>query len=522
MVSSSLAAANELLLKAFQLSSDAFAVTRLDDGRVIEVNDAFLRLFGFERDEVIGRSTVDLRLWGDASDRERLVDVLAREGATDCERVALRTRSGELRTVEMSAHVVDMAGTPCILAIDRDVTERGRHEAALRESEERFRALATFAPVGIYLTDAGGENVFMNNRLLEMIGRVGDAALGQEWVEAIHPDDLADVYNRWYTCTRDGDPFAMEFRYQRPDGSVIHVYSSAIPLPAEDGSVRGYLGTVLDITQRSLAEEALREAFDREREVAQELRTLDEMKNALLEAVSHDIRAPLTTVLGIALTLQREELHLSAQETQDLLRRLASNAQKLERLVADLLDLQRIRRGLTSAHRRRTDLGALVERVVRECDLPFDREIHIDAPAVESNVDESKVERIVENLVTNALRHTPPMTPLWIRVEPVDGGVEIAVEDAGPGVPESMRTAIFEPFRQGSAGPRDTPGVGIGLSLVARFAALHGGRAWVEDRDGGGSSFRVLLPDADEPDGHVASLHNETPAAADAVDRAAS
>jgi PAS domain S-box-containing protein len=522
MISSSLAAANELLFKAFQLSSDAFAVTRLDDGRVVEVNDAFLRLFGFERDEVIGRTTSELGLWVDPSDRARLLDALARDRATDSECITLRTASGEPRTVEMSAHVVNVDGTPCILAIDRDVTERRRHDAALRESEERFRALATFAPVGIYLTDPGGENVFMNNRLLEMLGRGDDAGLGQEWVEAIHPDDLADVYNRWYTCTRDGEPFAMEFRYQRPDESVIHVYSSAIPMIAEDGSVRGYLGTVVDITQRTLAEEALRDAFDREREVARELRTLDEMKNALLEAVSHDIRAPLTTVLGIALTLQREELHLSAQETQDLLRRLASNAQKLERLVADLLDLQRIQRGLTSAHRRRTDVGALVERVVRERDLPFDREVHIDTQAVETNVDESKVERIVENLVTNALRHTPAGTPVWVRVEPMDSGVTITVEDAGPGVPESMRTAIFEPFRQGSAGPKDTPAVGIGLALVARFAALHGGRAWVEDRKGGGSSFRVLLPDEEEPAGRVATLRADPIAASDGVDRAAS
>ena len=515
MISPSLAAAHELLFKAFQLSSDAFAVTRLDDGRVIEVNDAFLRLFGFERDGVIGRTTLELGMWSDPSDRSRLLQALVRDGATAGERVELRGSAGDVRTVEMSAHVVDVDGTACILAIDRDVTERDRKDEALRESEERFRALATFAPVGIYLTNASGENVFMNNRLREMIGQGRDAGLGREWVEAIHPDDLADVYNRWYTCTRDGEPFAMEFRYLRPDDSVLHVYSSAIPLGGEDGTVRGYLGTVVDITQRTLAEEALREAFDREREVAKELRTLDEMKNSLLEAVSHDIRTPLTTVLGIALTLQREDLNLSVQETHDLLRRLASSAQKLERLVADLLDLQRIRRGLTTAHRRRTDLGALVERVVRECDLPFDREVHVDAPAVESDVDESKVERIVENLVTNALRHTPPGTPLWVRVDSTDDGVLIAVEDAGPGVPESMRTAIFEPFRQGSSNPKDTPGVGIGLSLVARFAALHGGRAWVEDRDGGGSSFRVLLPDETVPAGRVASLHHDAVVAQD-------
>ena len=131
-------------------------------------------------------------------------------------------------------------------------------------------------------------------------------------------------------------------------------------------------------------------------------------------------------------------------------------------------------------------------------------------------MDGPKVERIVENLVANALRHTPPGTPLWVRVEPADDGVLIVVEDAGAGVPEDMRATIFEPFRQGAPGLKGTPGVGIGLALVARFASLHGGRAWVEEREGGGSSFRVLLPGEDRPPGAVARIAPELPLLADA------
>jgi signal transduction histidine kinase len=110
-------------------------------------------------------------------------------------------------------------------------------------------------------------------------------------------------------------------------------------------------------------------------------------------------------------------------------------------------------------------------------------------------VDPAKVERIVENLLANAARHTPPDTPVWVRVARQDQGVLIAVEDAGGGVPPQLRATLFEPFRQGPEVPTHAPGVGIGLTLVARFAELHGGRAWVEERPGGGSSFRVLLPD---------------------------
>jgi signal transduction histidine kinase len=121
-----------------------------------------------------------------------------------------------------------------------------------------------------------------------------------------------------------------------------------------------------------------------------------------------------------------------------------------------------------------------------------------------ARVDPVKVERVVENLLANAARHTSEGTPVWVRVARHGGQVLITVDDAGAGVPRELRTALFEPFCQGPSAAGHAPGVGIGLSLVARFAELHGGRAWVEDRPGGGSSFRVLLPDppgpADEPE----------------------
>jgi signal transduction histidine kinase len=109
-------------------------------------------------------------------------------------------------------------------------------------------------------------------------------------------------------------------------------------------------------------------------------------------------------------------------------------------------------------------------------------------------VDPPKIERIVENLLMNASRHTEADRRIWLIVAPHDGGVRITVEDNGPGVPADIRAAIFEPFRQGPTRSPHSPGTGIGLSLVARFAELHGGRAWVDERDGGGAAFHVVIP----------------------------
>jgi signal transduction histidine kinase len=139
--------------------------------------------------------------------------------------------------------------------------------------------------------------------------------------------------------------------------------------------------------------------------------------------------------------------------------------------------------------------------------------VSVEAEPVGANVDVAKVERIVENLLVNAGKHTPSSCSIWIKVTAVDEGALITVEDDGPGVAEEFRELIFEPFRQGPA-EDPSPGSGIGLSLVLRFAELHGGRAWVEDREGGGSSFRVLLPrelpEAPQPIAEEEQPHDRT------------
>jgi len=171
---------------------------------------------------------------------------------------------------------------------------------------------------------------------------------------------------------------------------------------------------------------------------------------------------------------------------------LAEQARKLDRLLSDLLDLDRLRFGLIRPIFRATDIGRLAAQVVSEYEANGHK-IDVQAESIMAEVDAAKVERIVENLLANAIKHTAPGTEILVRVKSHDGGVLIAVEDRGPGIPEPHRQAIFEIFNRGTA-LASTPGTGIGLSLVSQFAALHGGRVWVQETPGGGASFRVFLP----------------------------
>jgi len=244
--------------------------------------------------------------------------------------------------------------------------------------------------------------------------------------------------------------------------------------------------------ERVRLEEQTRRALEREHEAVGRLMELDELKTTFLHAVSHDLRTPLASILGIARTLEREDLVFPKEEVRDLAARIVRNARRLHKLVSDLLDYERLERGALGAEPTVTDLGELVRAVADEVDLR-DHPLHVEADSVTVSVDATQVERIVDNLLVNAIKHTPPGTDIWLRVSENDDEVLLTVEDSGVGVPESVREAIFSPFTRAPHDP-STPGTGIGLALVARFAELHGGRAWVTDREGGGAAFQVSLP----------------------------
>ncbi len=245
---------------------------------------------------------------------------------------------------------------------------------------------------------------------------------------------------------------------------------------------------------RSALEEQQR-ATEAEARTAVGLKDLNEVKDALLRAISHDLRGPLTAILGSAQTLQRsDELHLSRDESDAMLSAIAQSARKLNRTLNDLVDLERIGTGHLELTREPADLLGVVQRTVTEADYLDEHPVRIEGDRLEADVDVAKVERILENLLRNAAKHTAAGTAIHVRVRPMPDGAVLAVEDEGPGVPEAIRASIFEPFRQGADARASGSGLGIGLSLVAKFAEMHGGGVVLRDRPGGGTIFEVRLP----------------------------
>lgn len=435
-----------------------------------------------------------------------LYDAVSAEGRSSMV-VDYRMRAEDGRWVwfrDESVQVVDLTGAPQFWqGVMHDITSQKEAEDRVKEAEQRYRILVEQLPTAVYIDALDGiaKSVYMSPQIEQISGYAPEEWVADEdmWRKVLHEEDRAEAVKKDLGVGDSGDPFNHDYRLVRKDGSVVWIHDEATLIRDETGTPMYWQGVMMDVTEQRRSEQ-LETELQSERQTAQRLREIDEMKNTFLTAVSHDLRTPLAAILGLALTLERGDLGLVVGDGVDLVTRIAANARKLDRLVSDLLDLDRLTRGILEPNRHATDVGAVVRRVLSEADFLDGYAVHVEADPTVLSVDGSKVERIVENLLSNTARHTPAGTQVWVSVHAHEDGALISVEDSGPGVPEDMQGSLFEPFAQGSAGDqaRYAPGVGIGLSLVARFTELHGGRAWVEEREGGGAAFHVYLP-GEEP-----------------------
>ena len=353
-----------------------------------------------------------------------------------------------------------------LLLLGAVLAERDSATTLLFEAQE-------VAHIGSWEWDMAADRVTWSDELYRIYGLEPQSMniTFERYLERIHPDDRDLVKKTVERAAADGSSFVFEHRTVLGDGLVRWLQGRGRVLLNDAGLPVRMVGTSQDVTER---------------------KQLDDLRDTILSTVSHELRTPLTSIVGFAVTLRERGQTLDPATYSEIVGHLAEQSQRLQRLLTDLLDLDRLRLGLVHPTFRPTDVGKLVEGVVAERRLDS-RLVKFRAESAVAEVDAPKIERIVENLIVNAVKHTPPETAISVSVQNREGGVLIAVDDRGPGVDESERDAIFQLFQRGDQ-VAGVPGVGVGLSLVSQFAALHGGRAWVEENPGGGASFRVLLP----------------------------
>jgi len=242
---------------------------------------------------------------------------------------------------------------------------------------------------------------------------------------------------------------------------------------------------------------AERQQLRREATESEVLRRTDELRSAMLNAVSHDLRTPLASIVAAAESLQARDVEWTPEEREEFARSIETEARRVDQMVSHLLDLSRIEAGALRIDSQLRDLGtAITDTVARlrplvqghelvtavPADLPL---IHFDAVAVGE---------VLGNLIENALRYTPPGTEIAITACPVERGIEVEVRDHGPGLSPEAEAHLFEPFARGTRGRVRTQGSGLGLAVAKSLVEAHGGMIRGENDPRGGARFRFMLP----------------------------
>jgi PAS domain S-box-containing protein len=361
------------------------------------------------------------------------------------------------------------------------ISQRAHVESALRESEERYRHIVEASPEPI-LVHSNGVFVYSNPAGARLIGASTPAELiGTPVLAVVHPDSMTLVRDRIAQLSEIGGILpAAESRLQRLDGSIIEIESTEAAVTF-DG--------------RPAIQVLLRDVSDR--------KAVERMKDELISVISHELRTPLTSIRGSLGLLAGGVLGALPTKGQRMLDIAVNNADRLIRLLNDVLDLERMRAGRILMERRVCDLADVVEQAQAEMrGLAARSGVRLIASPTEGAVyaDRDRLLQVLTNLLSNAIKFSHPDGSVWLTAEVWDDVVRFTVRDEGRGVPADKLESIFERFRQvDSSDSRDKGGTGLGLAICRTIIEQHGGTVWAESSLGIGSSFIVELPALSQP-----------------------
>jgi len=467
-------------------SPDLITLTELATGRYVMINQSFERLSGYSAAEAVGRTSLELGIWGATADREAFVAQLREHGQVSDLPVTFVTKDGGPLPLVVSGARFVMDQRDYLVINARDVSERERQRL------ER-EAILTNASIGIAVTRE--QRFVLANRHFEQIYGWGPGELAGQSGRVVWASDAdyAEVGRLLGPALARGEAADTEREARRKDGSrfLVRVRGRAIDpkRPAEGGTV----WIVEDVTERRQAEHALARARD-------DAEAASRAKSAFLANTSHELRTPLNGMIGLARLAS--DPTTPAERRGQYLDQIVESAQSLAGIISDILDLSKIEAGKLQVESTAFDLLALLQTLQRHyatLAVAHGLTLRLEAdPALEGAVtgDPLRVRQIVSNFLSNAIKFTPRGSVV-LRAEPLAGGprVRLSVQDSGVGIDQATRARLFQPFMQADQSTtRRFGGTGLGLSICLELATLMDGRVGVDSTPGEGSTFWAELP----------------------------
>jgi PAS domain S-box-containing protein len=369
----------------------------------------------------------------------------------------------------------------------------------LRHSETEFRRLANLMPQIVWITGANGELEFVNDRWTEYTGLNLEQSRDRTLVtQIIPPEDSEELSIAFAQAQQSKSIYQSGFRIIQPNGGYRYFLARATPICDEQGQILKWYGTSTDITELKQLEAQRDRSLAQEQRAREAAEQANRIKDEFLAVLSHELRSPLNPILGWTRMLQTGRL--DALKTKQALDTIERNAKLQTELIADLLDVSRILQGKLSLTIHPVNLASTIEAAIETVALAAEAKAIQVQTALEAvgkvSGDSSRLQQVVWNLVSNAVKFTPEGGRVEVGLTRVDNCAQITVTDNGKGITSEFLPHVFDYFRQeDGAITRRFGGLGLGLAIVRHLTELHGGTiSATSDGEGQGATFTVKLP----------------------------
>jgi PAS domain S-box-containing protein len=381
----------------------------------------------------------------------------------------------------------------------RDVTEHKQAIAALQQSEERYRYLADLIPQLVWIANAEGSLLDVNQRWLNFTGLTLAQVQLQGWEAVVHPDDVSTLSQQWAIAQQQGADYQAEGRMRRADGVYRWHLHQAVPMKNEQGEIIKWFGTATDVEEQKQLEQQRDRVLQHEQVARAKAEQANRIKDEFLAVLSHELRSPLNPILGWTSLLRNGRL--DAAKTAYAIETIERNAKLQVQLIEDLLDVSRILRGKLSLTVMQVDLNSVISAALETVQLAAEAKSLRIQTTISPDVglisgDAGRLQQVLWNLLSNAVKFTPQAGQISLTLTQTKTHAQIQVSDTGKGINPDFLPYIFEHFRQeDGATTRKFGGLGLGLAIVRQIVELHGGLVEAESPgEGQGATFTVKLP----------------------------
>jgi PAS domain S-box-containing protein len=476
-------------------NSLGFVFTCSMEGRLTSLNAFTAETLGYRAEALTGRSVLELLDPAGVAAFQECLRTLQTEEEWQGS-LQLRRSDGVFRRIAFRSRRMELPGEqPFVLNHGMDMTEQHQAEEALHQATHQRELILESVADGIYGIDLDGRLTFINMAAARALGYTPDQLTGCDVHEIIHHSHADGTpYSKSTSPILQGMRRREAIRmrdevFWRKDGTAIPVEYSASPL-FEDGRVTGMVVDFQDVSER---------------------RRLEKMKDEFISTVSHELRTPLTSLRASLGLISSGTLDKRPEKQRQMVEMAIGNCDRLVRLVNDILDFDSVERGKLPLHRQPVEAIDLLRRAADVAHTPASEArigFRIEAPSAPVFADEERILQVLNELVANAIKFSPPDTTIRLAAQPTgaipsstgpfgSGEVCIVVEDQGRGIPQEKLERIFDRFQQGDASDsRAMGGTGLGLALCRSIVEQHGGRIWAESTPGSGSRFLFTLPAA--------------------------